>query len=223
MRQIPYGEINFKNIISNNQLYIDKTKYIEKLEATPDLKKTFYLRPGRFGKSLFTSMLTYYYGIEYKNEFEALFGNYYIGKNPTPNKNKYYVINFDFSGMDIDSTTNLDNIKKIFGVKVESGINEFINKYNLQIKIKNEDYPAFMLKQLFIEFKKVKPQEKIYIIIDEYDNFTNGILKGNADRFLQTVSGEGFVKAFYATIKEEIKVGTVDRFFATRNSPSNIR
>ena len=65
MRQIPYGVINFKRIIKNNFLYIDKTKYIEKLEATPDLATSFYLRPGRFGKSLFTSMLNYYYGIEY--------------------------------------------------------------------------------------------------------------------------------------------------------------
>ena len=64
LRQIPYGEINFKDIITNNSLYVDKTKYIEKLEETPDLKKTFYLRPGRFGKSLLTSTLSYYYGIE---------------------------------------------------------------------------------------------------------------------------------------------------------------
>ena len=112
LRQIPYGEINFERVMKNNLLYIDKTMYIEKLEETPDLTKTFYLRPGRFGKSLFTSTLSYYYGIEYKDEFETLFGNLYIGKNPTPNKNKYYVLKFDFSGMDIDSTTIFCGIQK---------------------------------------------------------------------------------------------------------------
>ena len=70
MREIPYGQINFKSIIESNALYIDKTKYIVELESSLDLKNSFYLRPGRFGKSLFTSMLDYYYAVDHKDEFE---------------------------------------------------------------------------------------------------------------------------------------------------------
>ena len=219
MRQIPYGVINFERIIKNNFLYIDKTKYIEKLEATPDLATSFYLRPGRFGKSLFTSMLNYYYGIEYKDEFEELFGNLYIGKNPTENKNKYYMLNFDFSGMDINENNTIDEMQDIFANKVKEGIDAFIKKYKLDIDYGEQKTPSAIIGKTFVECRNQLKEGKIYIIIDEYDNFTSGILKGNAEKFLNIVSGEGFVKAFYARIKEEIKIGTVERFFATGIAP----
>ena len=219
MRKIPYGEINFETIINDNLLYIDKTNYIEKLEADVDLKKCFYLRPGRFGKSLFTNMLNYYYAIDTKEKFEKIFGNTYIGKHPTENRNKYYILKFDFSGMDVDSTTSLDFIREVFYKKVVNGIKDFANRYKIQIDFSDSITPADAIATLFIEFRAQKPDEKIYVLIDEYDNFTNGILKGDAGKFLDIVSGEGFVKAFYATIKENIGLGTVERFFATGIAP----
>ena len=88
MRQIPYGQSNFEKIISSNWLYVDKTQYIEKLEAQVDLSNVFYLRPGRFGKSLFTNMLDYYYAIDKTDKFDELFNNLYIKDHPTVNKNK---------------------------------------------------------------------------------------------------------------------------------------
>ena len=219
MRKIPYGEINFETIINDNLLYIDKTNYIEKLEADVDLKKCFYLRPGRFGKSLFTNMLNYYYAIDTKEKFEKIFGNTYIGKHPTENRNKYYILKFDFSGMDVDSTTSLDFMREVFYKKVVNGIKDFANRYKIQIDFSDSITPADAIATLFIEFRAQKPDEKIYVLIDEYDNFTNGILKGDAGKFLDIVSGEGFVKAFYATIKENIGLGTVERFFATGIAP----
>ena len=219
MRKIPYGEINFETIINDNLLYIDKTNYIEKLEADVDLKKCFYLRPGRFGKSLFTNMLNYYYAIDTKEKFEKIFGNTYIGKHPTENRNKYYILKFDFSGMDVDSTTSLEFMREVFYRKVVNGIKDFANRYKIQIDFSDSITPADAIATLFIEFRAQKPDEKIYVLIDEYDNFTNGILKGDAGKFLDIVSGEGFVKAFYATIKENIGLGTVERFFATGIAP----
>lgn len=219
MRQIPYGQINFERIITNNYIYIDKTQFIEKLEATPDLTTSMYLRPGRFGKSLFTSVLSYYYGIEHKEKFEKLFGNLYIGKNPTVNKNKYYVLNFDFSGLDISSETSLQEMEKLFANKVKISVKDFIKRYNLDIDISGFNIASEILGNFFVEFRNLIRDAKIYIIIDEYDNFTNGILKGNAEKFLKIVGQEGFVKAFYSRIKEEIKVGTVERFFATGIAP----
>ena len=219
MRQIPYGQINFEKIIRSNWLYVDKTQYIEKLESQVDLSNTFYLRPGRFGKSLFTSMLDYYYGIDHAEKFQELFGNLYIGKHPTENKNKYYILKFDFSGMDMDSQATLDMMRESFHEKVLCGINDFINRYNLQIKDIKGVTPANTIGNLFVEFRKQRPNQKIYVLIDEYDNFTNGILRENAEKFLEIVSGEGFVKAFYAIIKENIGLGTVERFFATGIAP----
>ena len=219
MRKIPYGEINYETVIKNNLLYIDKTNYIENLESDIDYKKAFYLRPGRFGKSLFTSMLNYYYAIDTKEKFEEIFGNTYIGKHPTENRNKYYILKFDFSGMDVDSTTSLEFMREVYYKKVVSGIKDFANRYDIKIALQDCITPADAILTLFIEFRKQKPEQKIYIIIDEYDNFTNGILKGDAGKFLDIVSGEGFVKAFYAIIKENIGLGTVERFFATGIAP----
>ena len=219
MRQIPYGEINFETIRNENNLYVDKTKFIEKLESSPNLRRAFYLRPGRFGKSLFVSMLNYYYAIEEKEKFEKLFGDLYIGKNQTENRNKYYILKFDFSGMDISSSTTIEQMEDIFNRKVRAGINEFANRYKLEIKTEDTITPAETIGNAFVEFKAKKPNEKIYVLIDEYDNFTNGILKGDAQRFLDTVSIEGFVKGFYATIKEEVGTGLVERFFATGIAP----
>ena len=218
MRKIPYGQINFETIIKNNYLYVDKTKYIEKLE---NLNETslFYLRPGRFGKSLFTNMLDYYYAIDRTDKFDELFGNLYIGKHPTENKNKYYILKLDFSGLDVDRATSLEYMKEVFIKKVILGIKDFENRYQMQVNYENSITPAETIGNLFVEFRKQKPNEKIYVLIDEYDNFTNGILKGNAEQFLDIVSGEGFVKGFYATIKENIGLGTVERFFATGIAP----
>ena len=219
MRKIPYGQINFETIINENLLYIDKSNYIEKLESDIDLRRVFFLRPRCFGKSLFTSMLNYYYAIDTKEKFEKIFGNTYIGKRPTENRNKYYILKFDFSGMDIDSTTSLDFMREVFYKKVVNGIKDFANRYKIQIDFSDSITPADAIATLFVEFRAQKPDQKIYVLIDEYDNFTNGILKGDAGKFLDIVSGEGFVKAFYATIKENIGLGIVERFFATGIAP----
>ena len=149
MRKIPYGQINFETIIKNNYLYVDKTKYIEKLE---NLNETslFYLRPGRFGKSLFTNMLDYYYAIDRTDKFDELFGNLYIGKHPTENKNKYYILKLDFSGLDVDRATSLEYMKEVFIKKVILGIKDFENRYQMQVNYENSITPAETIGNLFV-------------------------------------------------------------------------
>ena len=219
MRQIPYGQINFESIIKDNCIYVDKTQYIEKLESSPNLKTTFYLRPGRFGKSLFTNMLDYYYAIDKADKFDELFNNLYIKKHPTENKNNYYILNFDFSGIDGNENWDIDRLMESFNTKVISGIIKFIERYDIKFDIDKTQTPAGLIGMLFDTFEGLKLGNKIYIIIDEYDNFTNGMLKGNAEKFLAMISGEGFIKGFYARIKEAIKAGVVERFFATGIAP----
>ena len=132
MRRIPYGQINFERIIKENYLYVDKTKYIEKLE---NLNETslFYLRPGRFGKSLFTDMLDYYYAIDHKEKFQQLFGDLYIGKHPTINQNKYYILKFDFSGIDTTSEDTIKDMENKFRQKVIEGAQTFKERYQIEI------------------------------------------------------------------------------------------
>ena len=219
MRQIPYGQINFESLIKDNCIYVDKTQYIEKLESSPNLKKVFYLRPGRFGKSLFTNILDYYYAIDRTDKFDELFNNLYIKDHPTANKNNYYILNFDFSGIDSNDNWDIDKLMEAFNTKVIDGITKFIERYNIQFNIDKTQTPSALIGSLITHFEGLKLENKIYVIIDEYDNFTNGILKGNAERFLAMLTGEGFIKGFYARIKEAIKAGVVDRFFATGIAP----
>ena len=94
-KRIPYGVSDFIDIIERNQYYVDKTMYIPKLEDEPDA--LFFIRPRRFGKSLFISMLRAYYDIKRKDKFDKLFGNLWIGSHPTENQGKYQVLYLDFS------------------------------------------------------------------------------------------------------------------------------
>ncbi|MEA3315556.1 MAG: AAA family ATPase [Campylobacterota bacterium] len=105
LKKIPYGQADYKDIKENNYYFVDKTKFIEKLE---ELNERFliFLRPRRFGKSLFIAILEAYYDKYYKNEFKMLFDDTYIGKNRTPLANKYHIMRFDFSGIDINDVEN---------------------------------------------------------------------------------------------------------------------
>ncbi|MBO5004817.1 MAG: AAA family ATPase [Clostridia bacterium] len=218
MRKIPYGAANFEDIRIKNAIYVDKTMYIEKLEEDIDREKTIYLRPRRFGKSLFTSMLTYYYSVDTADKFEKLFKGLYIYDHPTQNKNNYYVLNLNFSGMTISEGNIIEEGKDQFYKKVRIAIESFINRYNLNIE--NEGSTAAeVLENLIVKFKKLNLPHKLYIIIDEYDNFTNAILKGNGQDFLDLVQKNGYVKSFYEVIKQKFEEGVVGRFFATGVMP----
>ncbi len=215
MKKIPYGIINYKDLILENYLYIDKTMYLEKLENAG--KTLFYLRPGRFGKSLFTSMMYYYYDINSKDLFDKLFNGLYVHEHLTEKRNSYYILKFDFSGI-TSANKNEKELEEQFNNKVISGIKNFDNNYKFNIEAKGETTNQIIVNFLD-DFKSLDLENKIYIIIDEYDNFTNAILEGNAERFKNIVGNEGFIKAFYASIKEYIGLGVVGRFFATGICP----
>ena len=218
MYKIPYGIISYKKLKENNYYYIDKTMYLEKMENAGDT--LMHLRPGRFGKSLFTSMMYYYYDINSKSEFNTLFKDTYVYSNPTKEKNSYYILYFDFSGI---TTNGKDNkmLEQEFREKVISGIEKFVNNYKLDINIDlYEDIgPDKILLRFLGEFDNLSLENNIYIIIDEYDNFTNAILEGDAERFKSVVGNGGFLKSFYAIVKEYVRNNVVGRFFATGICP----
>jgi len=210
MVKIPYGESNYKALIDEGYYYVDKTMYLEKLEGVA--KIITYLRPRRFGKSLFTSMLSSYYDIESKSEFDKLFKDTYVYNNPTINKNNYYILKFDFSGIASD---NVEVLEESFRKIVVVSVNEFISKYNLSINVDPNQKVYDYIREFLSSFTNLSLDNSIYIIIDEYDNFTNSILNANIDNFKSITGDNSFLKNFYAEIKKKTVDGTVGRVFIT--------
>lgn len=217
-KRVPYGRVDLKSIREEGFLYIDKTMYIEKLEANNAI---IFTRPRRFGKSMLTSMLGYYYSVGEKENFEKIFKGLYVYEHPTPYKNSYYVLQFNFSGIDVSEYKSLDEIEKSFNNKIQDSLGKFISLNNLGITFDKTRTAAGMLSEVLTKFSELHKENNIYIMIDEYDHFTNGMLYGDAKRFLKILGTSGFVRAFYEVIKENLEGmnPAVGRFFATGVAP----
>jgi len=214
--RLPYSISNFEKLVTENYYYVDRTDYINKLEQAVE-PYIFFLRPRRFGKSLFISMLWHYYGLEFKDKFSKLFGQYEIGKNPTPKANTYAVLYFEFSRID---TSTKESTFEGFLRNVHQGVYRFLETYTTFSKTEKEQIllqksPNGLLVKLF----ELYNTKNIYIMIDEYDHFANEILAFNFDHFSEFVSRNGFVRKFYEAIKEATATGIVDRLFVTGVTP----
>ena len=212
--KMPYGISNYEKIVNDGYYYVDKTMYIEKLENLPETSIMF-LRPRKFGKTLFTSVIENYYDKNKTDKFDNLYGNTYIGKNPTKNKNSYCILRFNFSG--IDTETEASTIRG-FKNEVASSIEVFIHRYNLDFYVNNEDDAENILNNLFKAFYVQKSQDKIYVIIDEYDHFANELLGFYPERFRTLVSKNGKVRKWYEILKKGTET-VVDRIFITGVAP----
>ena len=214
MKKLPYGVSDYERLIKNDYYYVDKTMYIEKLEnlAEPYI---MFLRPRKFGKTLFTSMIENYYDIKKVDEFEKLYKDTYIGKNPTKLKNSYHILKFNFSGID---TTDDETTIKGFKNEVASSIKLFVEKYELNFYVNYEDEAEGILDNLIKSFNIQKANEKIYVIIDEYDHFANELLGFNTNQFKNLVSKNGKVRKWYEILKKGTE-SVVDRIFITGVAP----
>jgi hypothetical protein len=219
--KIPYGISNFRELSTEDFHYVDRTDYIREVENIGD-KKIVFLRPRRFGKSLFISMLSYYYDIREKDNFEKIFGKLYIGKNPTPYKNTYAILKFDFSGI---LTETLKDSKEGFLESVCNSVGTFIALYfphftkEKENEILNKTSAYLIIQRLFAQLKRENKRPPIYLLIDEYDHFTNELLSFDLDGFKKAVSRNGWVRKFYENIKIATMEGIVDRIFITGVSP----
>ena len=214
MKKLPYGISDYERLAENDYYYVDKTFYIEKLEniAEPYI---MFLRPRKFGKTLFTSTLENYYDLKKVEKFEKLYGNTYIGKNPTKLKNSYHILKFNFSGID---TTNEETTIRGFKEKVSIAIEGFVAKYGLDFYVNPELTAEGLLSSLIEAFKTQKIEEKIYVIIDEYDHFANELLGFNTNQFKNLVSKNGKVRKWYEILKEGTE-SVIDRIFITGVAP----
>ncbi len=214
MKKLPYGISNYEELVKDGYYYVDKTMYIEQLENLAE-KRIIFLRPRKFGKTLFTSTLENYYDTKKKDEFETLYGDTYIGKKPTKLKNSYHILKFNFSGID---TTNEETTIKGFKSKVQSSIKFFIEKYGLDFFVNSKEEAENILDDLIKAFKIQKAEEKIYVIIDEYDHFANELLGFNTNQFKSLVSKNGKVRKWYEILKEGTE-SVIDRIFITGVAP----
>lgn len=217
-KRIPYGMQNFEDIIKEDCYYVDKTPFIELVEESN--KYFFFIRPRRFGKSLTLSMLENYYDINKKEQFEELFGKLYIGQNPTPEHNTYLIIHLNFA----EVAAGLDDYEDGLNIHCKVVFSFFcdIYKHLLPIGTKEglEKLPDAVSQFRYLCQKCQEAGRKIYLFIDEYDNFTNMILahEEHLVRYRNQTHGEGYMRQFFNTIKGAAG-STLGRVFVTGVSP----
>jgi hypothetical protein len=224
-KRLPYGKSDFRDIMLRNYAYIDKTRFIEELE-NEDNPNHFFIRPRKFGKSLFLTTLINYYDINRSDGFEQIFGSLYIGKHPTPERNSCAILEFDFSGLD---TSDEESFKKSFSRKVQNAVRRFLNIYEDTIPgsgllIRRIDDKDPGMDALEIAFDAaVREKIKIYVIIDEYDHCANDLIamgtRAGEDFYRTMVAANGLVRDFYERIKTATKSSVVYRTFITGISP----
>ena len=217
-KRIPYGMMNFVAIREDNCYYVDKTRFIEKVERAN--KFFFFIRPRRFGKSLTMSMLHHYYDINAANKFERLYGDLYIGKKPTPNHNKYLVIYLNFAVVNAD----LGNYRSALDAHCNTRFNYFCDTYssllpeNIKDELNKKNGCVEQLDYIYNECDRAG--QKIYLFIDEYDHFTNHILSDAArlNEYKGETHGTGYLRTFFDTIKSGT-YSSIERVFITGVSP----
>ena len=219
-KKIPYGISDFQLLASDDYYYVDKTRFIEEIERSP--RFLFLIRPRRFGKSLFLTMLRLYYDIDTREQFDALFGQYYIGQHPTPERNSYLILSFNFAQVNPDPEVLIQSF--------EEHASGCFERFNVKY--------AHLLGEGYLEGYAKKPNaesrfeyitnrcsaagQSVYLIIDEYDNFTNVVLsRYGHSRYHELTHGAGFFRFFFNKIKgATTDVGaSVKRMFISGVSP----
>ena len=213
VKQIPYGVADFESVIERDLYYVDKTMYLAKLEKQPDT--LIFIRPRRFGKSLFISMMRAYYDKSKAKDFDNLFGSLWIGSHPTPLRNHYQVLYLDFSKI----LGNIDVLEEKFDQYLRRQLDDFVRKYA-------DDYPDYFKKDFFestsgtdklimISIHADRLRIPMYLIIDEYDNFTNVVLSEHGEAIYHNMT---HASGFYREVFKKFK-GMFERIFLTGVSP----
>ena len=212
VKLVPYGVADFAMVIEQNLYYVDKTMFIPELEKQP--RNLFFIRPRRFGKSIFLSMLYSYYDCAQSHKFQSLFGNLWIGQHPTPLQGKYQVLFLDFSQI----TGNIDKLETKFNSYLSINLDAFVRQYS---EYYQEEMAEILAQEDFEEkmeliFKAAKAhQYHLYLIIDEYDNFTNVILNERGEKVYHAIT---HADGFYRDVFKKFK-GNFERIFMMGVSP----
>jgi len=231
----PTSQTSLPAIIDKNLVFIDKTAFISTYEKSQHAVSLF-LRPRRFGKTMFTEILRYYYDAALEKESSGIFSSTYIATHPTPLKSAFHVVKFDFSGIDTSGGTR--TVLDSFKYKIIQGIDDFFCRYpdtipgdirKLALSGEKGELSKAVFKYYgdtslfptagrvtddFITYLKAFPR-KVMVIIDEYDNFTNDILSRDVGAFAEIARKEGDVSKFYQVLRSRQQANIIDRIFIT--------
>lgn len=219
-KRIPYGVADYGRLRRENAYYVDKTHYIPRIEAAPFY--LFCIRPRRFGKSLWLSVLQHYYDVNQTANFAFLFGETYIGQNPTPDRNSYLILFFNFALVN----PALSKVEASFESTGSNEIDSFLRRYERFFSAESVQYiqaganVADKLQRIF--YHAAEQQLKIYLLIDEYDNFTNTILTTDGQGAYHNLThGSGFFRYFFNLLKGATggQIAGLTRLFITGVSP----
>ena len=211
--QIPYGISDFKRVRTEGYYYIDKTGYIPTLEQAGSF--LFFVRPRRFGKSLFINMLRCYYDLAEKENFEKLFGGLAIAEDPTVNKNRYQVFGLDFSTVNIcEGKTLKERFDSYMKIRSQLFLMRYASDYGEDFRRELPNASGMSLFSAISGYAKQKGF-RLYLMIDEYDNFTNAMLRAEGSGDYRSIThGQGFYREWFKAFK-----ASFDRIFMTGVSP----
>ena len=213
VKQVPYGVSDFATVMSQNLYYVDKTMFLPELEKQP--RNLFFIRPRRFGKSIFLSMLYSYYDCNQKENFEKLFGNLWIGQHPTSLQGIYQVLFLDFSQI----TGKIEVLEERFNaylcIKLDSFAEQYAAYYGDK-KVQEIKTKTQYADKMQIIFDAAKANHfQLYLIIDEYDNFTNVVLNEHGEKVYHAIT---HADGFYRDVFKKFK-GNFERIFMMGVSP----
>ena len=215
VKGIPYGISDFKRLRNENFYYVDKTMYLPLIEKMPSY--LFLIRPRRFGKSLFLSLMRTYYDILQKDNFEKYFGDLWIGSHPTDQRNRFQVLYFDFSkaGCSQPGTDMMTSFNDYCSLIINQFAHEYASYYDADYKATIEYIASAKAKLSYIEIKAKEKGYPLYLIVDEYDNFTNVILSEHGQKMFHDLThASGFYREYFKQFK-----GMFDRIFLMGVSP----
>lgn len=216
----PYGQYLYEDFRQGNRAFADKSSIIKSLDDDSLSYYPVLLRPRRFGKSTFVQMLKCFYDISYEDRYEELFSGTHIYQEGLASHNSYHVIDFDFSSV---STLDLNQLLTSFSLAISDGISDFKRRYPDFIfdysKIDKLD-PAGLFTEFSMAYADYAGKKKLYVLIDEYDSFANELLSQDIELFLSITGKNGFLKKFYASIKNQIKRSIAKTFITGVSSVS---
>ena len=213
VKRLPYGINDFEAVIEQNQYYVDKTMYLPLLENQPS--NIFFIRPRRFGKSIFLSMLHAYYDCSKKEKFQTLFGDLWVGKHPTPLQGKYQILHLDFSYVGGSIEKLEENFDMYLRVKLDGFMRIYQEFYLTDFKEKFFKSDSATEKLALLQDETATKGIPLYLIIDEYDNFTNTVLNEQGEKVYWAIT---HADGFYRDVFKKFK-GMFERIFITGVSP----
>ena len=213
VKRLPYGINDFEAVIEQNQYYVDKTMYLPLLENQPS--NIFFIRPRRFGKSIFLSMLHAYYDCSKKEKFQTLFGDLWVGKHPTPLQGKYQILHLDFSYVGGSIEKLEENFNMYLRVKLDGFMRVYQEFYLADFKEKFFKSDSAVEKLALLQDETATKGIPLYLIIDEYDNFTNTVLNEQGENVYWAIT---HADGFYRDVFKKFK-GMFERIFITGVSP----